>query len=128
LTTHDLQDIEALCSRVIMLDDGHIIYDGGLEELKNRWGKGKEIIFQFSSAYELSALRALTTGLHVEWSHENNLTAKVWVPAEQTNISEVLSRVVGVMPILDIKIVETNTEDIVREIYKSGSTKGSASR
>lgn len=27
LTTHDLQDIEALCSRVIMLDDGSIIYD-----------------------------------------------------------------------------------------------------
>lgn len=39
LTTHDLQDIEALCSRVIMLDDGRIIYDGGLEELKNRWGQ-----------------------------------------------------------------------------------------
>lgn len=31
LTTHDLQDIEALCSRVIMLDDGRIIYDGGLK-------------------------------------------------------------------------------------------------
>jgi ABC-2 type transport system ATP-binding protein len=38
LTTHDLQDIEALCSRVIMLDDGQIIYDGGLQQLKERWG------------------------------------------------------------------------------------------
>jgi ABC-2 type transport system ATP-binding protein len=38
LTTHDLQDIEALCSRVIMLDDGHIIYDGGLQQLKDKWG------------------------------------------------------------------------------------------
>jgi ABC-2 type transport system ATP-binding protein len=47
LTTHDLQDIEALCSRVIMLDDGRIIYDGGLEELKAKWGKGKEVHLQF---------------------------------------------------------------------------------
>src|SRR5262249_11435312 len=47
LTTHDLQDIEALCSRVIMLDDGRIIYDGGLEELKAKWGKGKEVYLQF---------------------------------------------------------------------------------
>jgi ABC-2 type transport system ATP-binding protein len=125
LTTHDLQDIEALCSRVIMLDDGHIIYDGGLEELKNRWGKGKEIVFQFASPYEFSELRALTAGLQVEWSQENELVAKVWVPAEHTNISDVLSRVVGVMPIADVKIVETNTDDIVREIYKSGSAKGS---
>jgi ABC-2 type transport system ATP-binding protein len=38
LTTHDLQDIEALCSRVIMLDDGQIIYDGGLQALKDKWG------------------------------------------------------------------------------------------
>jgi ABC-2 type transport system ATP-binding protein len=38
LTTHDLQDIEALCSRVIMLDDGQIIYDGGLQQLKDKWG------------------------------------------------------------------------------------------
>lgn len=38
LTTHDLQDIEALCSRVIMLDDGQIIYDGGLQQLKEKWG------------------------------------------------------------------------------------------
>jgi ABC-2 type transport system ATP-binding protein len=127
LTTHDLQDIEALCSRVIMLDDGRIIYDGGLEELKSRWGKGKEIIFQFTSKLDLTALQALTAGLQVDWSQENEYIAKVWVPTEQTNISEVLNRVVGVMPILDIKIVETNTEDIVREIYKSGSTKGSAS-
>jgi ABC-2 type transport system ATP-binding protein len=125
LTTHDLQDIEALCSRVIMLDDGHIIYDGGLEELKNRWGKGKDIVFQFASSYELSALQALTAGLQVEWSEVNELVAKVWVPTEHTNISEVLSRVVGVMPIADVKIVETNTDDIVREIYKSGSAKGS---
>jgi ABC-2 type transport system ATP-binding protein len=33
----------------------------------------------------------------------------------------VLSRVVGVLDIEDIKIVETNTDDIVREIYKTGS-------
>src|ERR1700730_596855 len=99
LTTHDLQDIEALCSRVIMLDDGRIIYDGGLEELKNRWGKGKEIIFQFTSKLDLSALQALTAGLQVDWSQENEYIAKVWVPTEQTNISEVLNRVVGIMPI-----------------------------
>jgi ABC-2 type transport system ATP-binding protein len=63
--------------------------------------------------------------MQVEWSQENEVVAKVWVPTEQTNISDVLSRVVGVMPIADVKIVETNTDDIVREIYKSGSAKGS---
>ncbi|WP_159887605.1 ABC transporter ATP-binding protein [Paenibacillus puerhi] len=121
LTTHDLQDIEALCSRVIMLDDGRIIYDGGLDELKDRWGKGKEIILRFAEAVELDQLRALTEGLEVQWSLDNELTAKVWIPQKSVGVSEVLARVVHVVGIEDIKIVETNTDDIVREIYKSGS-------
>lgn len=121
LTTHDLQDIEALCSRVIMLDDGRIIYDGGLEELKERWGKGKEVILRFSEPVSLPRLQELTAGLQVDWSLDNELTAKVWIPQKAASVSEVLSRVVGITTIEDIKILETNTDDIVREIYKSGS-------
>lgn len=121
LTTHDLQDIEALCSRVIMLDDGNIIYDGGLDELKSRWGKGKEIVLQFETPVELSALKELTQGLDVSWELENELTAKVFIPTDRAQISEVLGRVVGVNELRDVKIIETGTDDIVREIYKSGS-------
>ncbi|WEK53627.1 MAG: ATP-binding cassette domain-containing protein [Candidatus Cohnella colombiensis] len=121
LTTHDLQDIEALCSRVIMLDDGRIIYDGGLEELKAQWGKGREVMLQFSESVSLLELTVLTSGLDVRWSMDNELTAKVWIPRE-LNVSEVLSRVVGAsLDISDIKISETNTDEIVREIYQSGS-------
>ncbi|WP_027094134.1 ABC transporter ATP-binding protein [Cohnella thermotolerans] len=121
LTTHDLQDIEALCSRVIMLDDGRIIYDGGLEELKERWGKGREVQFQFTDPIPLAAVSALTSGLDVRWTKENEVTAKVWIPRE-LNVSDVLSRVVGSSAeISDIKIFETNTDEIVREIYRTGS-------
>lgn len=120
LTTHDLQDIEALCSRVIMLDDGRIIYDGGLEELKRRWGTGREVLFQFGNATKLSQLERWTEGQPVTWSAENDLGAKVWIPLE-LNVSDVLGRVVGQADITDIKIIETNTDDIVRSIYQSGS-------
>src|SRR5690606_17825595 len=117
LTTHDLQDIEALCSRVVMLDDGHIIYDGSLEQLKGKWGAGKEIHFQFPGSYDLSKLEQLTKGMSVTWAKENEVTAKVSVPHEANNVSVVLNAVVGHIDIRDIKIVEPNTEDIVREIY-----------
>ncbi|WP_025691564.1 ABC transporter ATP-binding protein [Paenibacillus zanthoxyli] len=120
LTTHDLQDIEALCSRVIMLDDGRIIYDGGLDELKERWGTGREVAFQFGTAAKLDRLEQLTSGMPVKWTAENNLAATVWIPLE-LNVSDVLGRVVGQADITDIKIIETNTDDIVRSIYQSGS-------
>ncbi|MDP4098318.1 ABC transporter ATP-binding protein [Paenibacillus sp. P96] len=120
LTTHDLQDIEALCSRVIMLDDGRIIYDGGLDELKARWGTGREVKFQFGKATAKALLEQWTAGMPVEWTAENDLEATVWIPLE-LNVSDVLASVVGRTDITDIKIIETNTDDIVRSIYQSGS-------
>jgi ABC-2 type transport system ATP-binding protein len=120
LTTHDLQDIEALCSRVIMLDDGRIIYDGGLDDLKSRWSKGREIQFQFAGHTPLTKLQKLTEELAVTWSLENDVTAKMWLPHE-VNVSDALSKVVAGTEIRDIKIFETNTDDIVRSIYSSGS-------
>lgn len=125
LTTHDLQDIEALCSRVIMLDDGQIIYDGGLEELKNRWGTGREVLFQFGTTTKLERLHVLTGALPVVWTAENDLNAKVWIPLD-IGVSEVLGQVVGKTDITDIKIIETNTDDIVRSIYQSGSAEKKA--
>jgi ABC-2 type transport system ATP-binding protein len=121
LTTHDLQDIEALCSRVIMLDDGRIIYDGGLDDLKLRWGKGKEVWLQFGESVSLERLQQLTVGLEVIWSRDNDFSAKVIIPRGQEIISQVLGSVVGQIDIRDVKITETNTDEIVREIYRTGS-------
>src|SRR5574338_8657 len=46
LTTHDLGDIEELCKRVIIIDDGRLIYDGPIETIKKRFGKYREITFE----------------------------------------------------------------------------------
>ncbi|WP_172196861.1 ABC transporter ATP-binding protein [Saccharibacillus qingshengii] len=122
LTTHDLQDIEALCSRVIMLDEGRIIYDGGLDTLKSRWGQGTRITFQFGNHCPLPRLQALTSELDVSWTADNDLHAEVLVPGEMS-VSDVLARVVGHadIAITDIKITETTTDEIVRQIYQTGS-------
>ena len=37
LTTHDISDIEALCSKMIILDKGTLLYNGTLQELKNSY-------------------------------------------------------------------------------------------
>jgi ABC-2 type transport system ATP-binding protein len=57
----------------------------------------------------------------VTWTKENELTAKVWVPFDAAPVSAVLSRVVGAVEVGDVSILEPNTDDIVREIYKAGS-------
>ena len=67
LTTHDLSDIEALCERVIMLDEGKIIYDGALGNLKDQWADGKTLQFQFLENVDLQHLNLITSGMAIKW-------------------------------------------------------------
>lgn len=38
LTTHDLADVEHLCKRMMAIDHGRLIYDGGIDEIRRRFG------------------------------------------------------------------------------------------
>lgn len=49
LTTHDIGDIEELCSRIIVIDEGKKIYDGGLNELKDTYGTKRKVIMEVRS-------------------------------------------------------------------------------
>jgi ABC-2 type transport system ATP-binding protein len=121
LTTHDLTDIEALCERVVMLDEGKIIYDGGLEQLRNNWAEGKQIQFQFSDEVSQSELENLSGRLKVDWVQSEG--ANIWIANvndEDELMSELIGKVVGAYKIKDISINEISTEEIIRNIYEEG--------
>jgi ABC-2 type transport system ATP-binding protein len=121
LTTHDLSDIEALCERVIMLDEGKIIYNGALRDLKDKWGDGKELQFQFLEKVDLDALKNLTIGMPVKWEldEKEHIYSALLEDIDEL-ISQVIAKVVAVFKIKDIKINETSTEEIIRNIYEKG--------
>lgn len=122
LTTHDLGDIEALCDRVIMLDNGEIIYDGELQSLKNHWAEDKEIHFQFMKHVYLAELQALSLPFEVDWNYdEKNQIYIATLKDKGEYISQLISSVVTSFNIKDIKIHETSIEEIVRNIYEVGS-------
>ncbi len=123
LTTHDLTDIEALCERVIMLDEGKIIYDGALKSLKETWVEGKDIEFQFLQSVDLATLEATTKGEPVSWEiDEEHQIFKIHTEKDNDElISRIIAKVVAAYKIKDIKINEPSTEEIVRNIYEKGS-------
>ncbi|MBA4495420.1 ATP-binding cassette domain-containing protein [Paenactinomyces guangxiensis] len=122
LTTHDLSDIEALCSRVVMLDQGKIIYDGGLAQLRNLWGGGKKIHLEMEKEVLIADLQGRTDGLSVSWEQKGPRQYTVHVQNGETTVSEVLSRLVQHVPIQEMQIEEATTEEIVRKIYSEGMT------
>ncbi|WP_260471825.1 ABC transporter ATP-binding protein [Bacillus salinus] len=124
LTTHDLADIEALCERVIMLDDGQIIYDGSLEKLRSSWGEGKQVQFELKQETTIMQLQRDTSNLQVVWSQGER--PNIWMAYIEDEIimSDLLARVVTNHQINDIKILEVSTEEIVRNIYEEGVRHG----
>mgnify|MGYP005995511637 CR=1 FL=1 len=121
LTTHDLSDIEALCERVIMLDEGSVIYDGALAKLRSHWGEGKQIEFQFAEEVVQDQLTFITQDLDVQWQKGDKLN--VWtalVSDKEAQMSELIGRVVGTHQIKDLSVNEISTEEVIRNIYEKG--------
>ncbi|MFF2289709.1 ABC transporter ATP-binding protein [Peribacillus butanolivorans] len=122
LTTHDLGDIEALCERVIMLDEGQIIYDGELQSLKDNWAEEKQVHFQFIEPVELHELQSLPLPFTANWVYdEKHQTYMAMMKEESDHISQLVSAVVSQFKIKDVKIHETSIEEIVRNIYEEGT-------
>ncbi|MDT9026953.1 MULTISPECIES: ABC transporter ATP-binding protein [Rossellomorea] len=122
LTTHDLTDIEALCERVVMLDEGKIIYDGALSQLKENWGDQKEVVFQFLDETSMSALSEITKNQNISWSFdEKKQSYSALIEADDEVISQLITKIVASFKVKDMKIEETTTEEIIRNIYEKGA-------
>ncbi|EJL20216.1 ATP-binding cassette domain-containing protein [Brevibacillus sp. BC25] len=119
LTTHDVSDIEALCKRVLVMDKGKLIFDGLLNDLKEKWGNGTEVSFQMKKRTSTAALRQALGELPCEIEQINDFTLSVKVARSQEMLPFVLSTVMSSFEVSDVKIEETSTEDIVRNIYSS---------
>jgi ABC-2 type transport system ATP-binding protein len=117
LTTHDLTDIEALCERVVLLDEGKIIYDGKLSNLQSQAVEGKQIEFEFLSEMARSSLPAKA---NVQWEQKNATTWLCHINGDEKLVSQLISEVVQKNPIKNVKINEVSTEEIVRKIYEEG--------
>jgi ABC-2 type transport system ATP-binding protein len=119
LTTHDLTDIEALCERVVLLDEGKIIYDGKLSQLQTSAVEGKQVEFEFLAEVGRSSLPGMA---NVSWEHKDDTAWLAYVNGDERQVSQLISEVVQRNPIKNVRINEISTEEIVRKIYEEGMT------
>lgn len=117
LTTHDLQDIEALCSRVMVIDHGRVVHDGDLDGLRTRFGGGKKVAITLKApAPTLPDLPGAVTA----WQRVDDLHLVAEL-AEGADIPAVLARCLGALPVADIRIEEPDIEDVVKALYAGRS-------
>ena len=114
LTTHDLNDVEKVCQRLIIIDSGKIIYDGGIDALKKRYGKTRVLIVDLAQTYPDIQLEGVDLT-----RREGN---RIWLAFDRDTISasEVIARLTERYEIQDLTISEPEIEEIVRRIYELG--------
>jgi ABC-2 type transport system ATP-binding protein len=118
LTTHDLSDIEELCKRIIIIDKGHILFDGDLREMKQRLAKYNQVKFFLKDRAQVARLPLVTTdGISCERVDE--LTFLMRFERERHSSAEVIRNLVT-LEVRDILVEEEPIEDIVKRIYLSG--------
>jgi ABC-2 type transport system ATP-binding protein len=113
LTTHDMQDVEDLCSRVIMIEKGNIIYDGPLKDIKYRFGDLRTLTIKTKEQYKLEDLNTFDN--KVEYSiNEDSIVLQF--NADKLDIKEVIDYCFHELGALDLNISEISIEDVVKNL------------
>jgi len=115
LTTHDMQDIEALCTRVVVIDHGKIMHDGDLDGLKARYGGKRRVRLTLTAAIELATRSDLPSD-GVAWSQRSPVELDALID-HRIEIPALLQRVLAVLPVADLQIEEPTIEDVVKALY-----------
>ncbi|MDC4239209.1 ABC transporter ATP-binding protein [Clostridium tertium] len=121
LTTHDLNDIEELCNRIIIIDNGIKIYDGSLSDIKGSYGYITTIEVQVKN---LKGNEKFDINNEMNISKENLemkvLENKIIVRFNRnfTKQAEIISKIISKFDILDFSIIETSIEEIIKKIYR----------
>ncbi len=118
LTTHDMVDIEKVCSRIMIIDHGHIVYDGSADQMRAEYGTQRTLVVEFEEIVpDFSAPQATLT--HSE-GRKKWFTFNRFETTPSTLITYIGSR----YPILDLAVEEPEIEAIVRTIYQGQSPAG----
>ncbi len=128
LTTHDMDDVEALCSRVLIIDHGRKLYDGTIANIHERFGGERKLVAVLDAA-ELPALSSDGSGIHalsgslpqgvrvvsVEFPEVVLSFRKDAIPAH-----ELVAWLGSRYRLRDITFQEPQIEEIIRRIYEEG--------
>jgi ABC-2 type transport system ATP-binding protein len=111
LTTHDMGDIEKLCNRMMIVDHGKLIYDGGVDQIRRTFGMERTLIVEFEEEladFAVPGATLIKSEGRRKWFQFHRL---------QTTPSALITSIAAQHNIIDLEVVEPEIEDMVRNIY-----------
>jgi len=111
LTTHDLDDVERLCSRLVVIDHGRVVQDSTLAEVRRRYAPHRTLVVDLAESrppLEVPGTEVTRVDGPRQWLrfHRDERTA-----------AEVIAHVAATAPLVDISVLEPDIEDVIRRVY-----------
>ena len=121
LTTHDLADIEQLCERIVMIDKGKKVFDGGIGELKRNFGDVRTLRLELANPADADKLdysgRFGLTEDNISVELENGCAA-VRFNSSAVSVEDVISYTLSTVHVKDMNIRDVEIEEIIKRLYK----------
>jgi ABC-2 type transport system ATP-binding protein len=116
LTTHDLDDIEELCRRIMIIDHGRVLYDGPLDRLKEQLLRTKQVKFVLKdTAHAVHVAGFDRDGLEVVRVDE--LTFRIRFDRHHVATSDLIRQILSAVDVRDLLIEDEPIEEIIKRIY-----------
>ena len=118
LTTHDMADVEQLCSRLLIIDHGRLLYDGSLVEIRDRLGTERTLVVDLAD--ENGAAPGPMQVPHAREVRADGPRRWLRFNRADTTAAELIAAVAARYRLHDLTIEEPEIEAIVRRIYEEG--------
>ncbi len=115
LTTHDMADIAYLCDRMMIIDHGHLLYDGSVAAIRDRFGTERTLVVDLETD-----VAGPLAGLPAQEVKADGLRRWLRFRRAEVTAAELIAAVSARYRIRDLTIEEPEIEDIVRRIYEEG--------
>jgi len=113
LTSHYMADITALCPRVLLIHQGALFYDGGLDALRERLAPWRQVRLEL--AEPVPAERLAPYG-----EVERLDGAAAWLLIGRDRVPACLNRLLADLPVLDLEVNEPPIEELIGRLFQQG--------
>jgi ABC-2 type transport system ATP-binding protein len=110
LTTHDLEDVEKLCRRIILIDHGRVLYDGAPTALMARYAPYRDLVVTLASPGDV-----VMDG--VEQIARDGVVVTLRFRSDRIKAPAVIASVTATHEVVDLAVVEPRLEAVIGGIY-----------